>query len=93
MIYSKTQKKNKIDSKKLLRIMLPMVAIALTSCCACSANKSSLRIYQTPTLKLAKGTNIQTIEGVYTTQFPEVWYSEAKYLEMVKLAIKNGNTQ
>ena len=88
MTYYKNPNMNKKNLKRLLKSLLLLVPIALTSCCVSKENKPSMRIYQTPTLKLEAGTEVKTVDGIYIPQVPEIWYSESKYLEMVSIATK-----
>ena len=57
-----------------------MMLIGLTSCVSnLPPNVNSLNIYQPSTLRLSKGTPVQTLDGVYTPQTDEVWHSDARY--------------
>jgi hypothetical protein len=54
-------------------------AALLCSGCASTGGGASSRIYQTQTLRLSKGTEVPTRDGIYQTQTDEVWYSAALY--------------
>ena len=66
--------------KNLGKVVVVGMLIGLTSCASDSTlNVNSLNIYQPSTLKLEKGTLIQTKEGGYTPQIDEVWHSDSRY--------------
>ena len=66
--------------KNLGKLALVGALIGLTSCASDSTlNVNSLNIYQPSTLRLTKGSLIQTKDGVYTPQTDEVWHSDARY--------------
>ena len=41
--------------------------------------RGNLNIYQPSTLRLEKGKQIQTIDGIYTPQSTEVWHSDSRF--------------
>ena len=66
--------------KNLGKLGIVMTLIGLTSCASDSLmNVPDLNIYQPSTLKLEKGSPIQTKNGVYTPQTDEIWHSDARF--------------
>lgn len=56
----------------------------VTSCSSVSSAPKaslppSLSLYQPPVLRLPAGAPIQTLDGVYTPQAPEIWHSDARF--------------
>lgn len=53
-----------------------LIALTLSACTlSSSASKATYNIYQPDCLRLEAGKAIQTLDGVYTPQTSEVWYS------------------
>jgi hypothetical protein len=61
-------------------------AALLCSGCASTGGAVSSRIYQPQTLRLSKGTQVQTRDGDYIAQTDEVWYSAALYEQRAREA-------
>lgn len=49
---------------------------------ASSRDKASMRVYQSPVLRLAAGQPVQTRDGVYVPQVDETWHSDADFREL-----------
>jgi hypothetical protein len=45
-------------------------------------------LYSPPLLRLAAGTKLKTLDGIYTAQVPEVWHSDADYQARVREALR-----
>lgn len=50
----------------------------------CQSKPSSLTIYQAKQLTIPPKTQIQTVDGIYTSQVQEVWYSAQSYLDLMQ---------
>lgn len=45
--------------------------------------ESNMTLYAPPSLRLTKGSKVQTLDGVYTPQTDEVWHSHSDYMARV----------
>jgi hypothetical protein len=78
---------SKMKSRSL-RLAGAMLTCGALLCCGCGSGsgRASLRIYQAPTLRLERGTEVRTTDGIYQAQADEVWYSAALYTERAREA-------
>ena len=68
---------------------LLLIVASLTSCASRSSTVSdSMILYSPPLLRLAAGTKLTTLDGLYTAQVPEVWHSDAHYQARVREALR-----
>lgn len=72
------------SKSKLIKVFVLGTLIALTSSCeSWNEDRRNSMIYQPDSLRLKKGSIVQTVDGVYQAQEDELWISEKMYKEMV----------
>jgi hypothetical protein len=76
---------------KALDYVTPVTLLTLLLLTGCSQGlspkKSTLNIYQAPVLRVEKGTEIQTLDGLYKVQQDEIWHSDDRYRSLERQLI------
>jgi hypothetical protein len=73
--------KMKSPASVTLALLLPM--IVLTGCVSATRDVAATqRLYQPSILRLNPGQEIQTQDGLYRPQTPEVWHSDNRYRQL-----------
>jgi hypothetical protein len=73
-----TQSKTVLKLSAILALLLPLTL--LTGCASVSQGNADLRrLYQPSILRLQAGQKVQTQDGIYRPQVPEIWHSDPRY--------------
>jgi hypothetical protein len=73
----------KIKSRFCVLGVLLLTSWLLTACSHVSpVNAASLRLYQPPVLRLQAGQPVPTQDGLYIPQAPELWHSDARFIDL-----------
>jgi hypothetical protein len=73
----------KIRSTCCVLLVILLASVTQTGCSHVSpASAAMRRLYQPPVLRLPLGQPVQTLDGLYCPQTPEIWHSDARYVEL-----------
>lgn len=70
------------------KLALLLLLTWLPSCAQTEPGVSdSMNLYSPDVLRLKPGTEVQTEEGLYKVQVPEIWHSHDQYMKRVREAL------
>lgn len=73
----------KLISTRYALLAILCLSSVLTSCVATPQSDAGfLNIYSPDILRLQPAIPVQTVDGIYTPQTPEVWHSDKRFREL-----------